>query len=86
MRQDQKLKVIKRDNTEEDWSDDKLITSLLKSGLSTESAKEIKLTLCNYLNSLRTRKVASSEIRKEVVKLIENKFPVESTNYTTYIK
>ena len=81
------LKVIKRNGGTEPWNDDKIITSIGKSGLDIKKAEDISKGIKIYFkNNSPNSEVASSEIRDKVLEELKDIDPVASESYKIYKK
>ncbi|OGM20237.1 hypothetical protein A2955_01870 [Candidatus Woesebacteria bacterium RIFCSPLOWO2_01_FULL_37_19] len=81
------LKVKKRDESLEDWSNDKLIASMTKAGVEVVDAQRIALEIKNWVsqNSIDGH-VNSDELRDKVIEMLKNDFPLEADSYSIFKK
>ena len=81
------LKVKKRDESLEDWSNDKLIASVTKAGVEVVDAQRIALEIKNWVsqNSIDGH-VNSDELRDKVIEMLKNDFPLEADSYSIFKK
>lgn len=79
--------IEKKDSKKEVFSYDKLIASILKTGVPMENAKQIsdKITLW-VKESSKKGNVKSNEIRNKVIDELSNDFPSEADSYQVYVK
>lgn len=81
------LNVQKRDGKEEDWSDDKLVTSIAKAGLEIKESEKLGADIKAYFASKKERSsVSSLEIRDKVLEELEKIDPVSSDTYKVFKK
>jgi transcriptional regulator NrdR family protein len=79
------LFVIKNDGEKEVFSDDKLVTSIAKSGIDIKEAETIANGIKSYFegNSI-DNEINSSDIRNEVVEELHKVDSVASASYDNY--
>jgi ATP cone domain. len=81
------IKIIKRDKTIEEWSSDKLLSSLLSAGVALSEAKAIEQQIELYILKLQNGKpIESSKIKSIVAKFLENDYPAEASQYSNFKK
>jgi transcriptional regulator NrdR family protein len=79
------LIVIKNDGDKEDFSDDKIVTSIAKSGMDIRESERIANDIkTHFENSSIDNEVKSSDIRKKVVEELLKVDSVASSSYDTY--
>jgi transcriptional regulator NrdR family protein len=78
------ITVIKRDKTQEEWSDDKLITSLIRCGINSKDSSEIvEKVKKNYKNDTF---VDSSDIKSKTTEVINLTHPENALLYANFQK
>lgn len=81
------LKVRKRDGALEDWSFDKALTSISKTGLPIDQAENITVLLEAWLrNHAHNGIVNSVDIRDKIIELLTSQDPVARESYRDYKK
>lgn len=81
------LTVIKRDGNVENWSDDKIVTSIGKTGVSIKDAENISSNVKKrILNNSKDSKISSTKIRKKVIEELQNFNPTAADSYGSYKK
>ncbi|HLI46358.1 MAG TPA: ATP cone domain-containing protein [Geobacterales bacterium] len=66
-----KIKVTKRDGSEEDFVPEKLIVSILKTGAPPEVARKITFVIIGKLLENNTEKISTKELMKETLILLK---------------
>lgn len=83
----QNLQIIKKDNTLEEWSQDKLIASLTRAGIPAHDATEIAGRIHSWaIESAIDNKVMSTKIRDKVIQEIVTAYPAEADSYQAFQK
>jgi hypothetical protein len=82
------LRVRKQDGSVESWNEDKLITSIARSGLNIDSAQKVADTLQTWAikQSSKTTVIDSSKLREKVIEILEAEYPLVANTYKTYKK
>jgi len=71
----------------EEWSDDKLIASIQKTGVSTDDAQEIANKVKDWVKANTKNNIIDSvQIRDKVVELLKVNFPAEADSYQAFKK
>lgn len=82
-----KLKVKKRDTSLEDFSYDKIIASLTKTGLSVKDAELVTQDIVGWaISNAVDNTITSVELRDAIIKRLSQEFPVEADSYSIYKK
>lgn len=66
-----KIKVLKRDGSEEEFIPEKLVVSILKTGASIEVARKITYIVIGKLLEKGVEKVSSKDLMKETLSLLK---------------
>ena len=83
----EEIKVLKREGGIESWNYDKVLTSIVKAGMSVTEAEKVALKIHDW-----TKKAASDEIitsnaiRDKVIELLNENNPIVSETYRAYKK
>ena len=81
------LQVVKREGGQEDWSMDKLVTSITKSGVELEEAKQVAALVESWaLRSSANGQISWSQIRDKVTQFLRVVDPVAASAYESYKK
>lgn len=81
------LQVKKRDGSLEPWNIDKLITSMVRTGVPMQEAQRIASEIENWAKaSAQNAEITSVEIRDKVIDMLSAEFPTEAENYKSYKK
>jgi transcriptional regulator NrdR family protein len=80
------ISVRKRDGRVEAWSNDKLITSIGKSGVDIEMAEKVSGKIESWANEESSGVISSSEIRDKVIEELKLVDEAASDNYQVYKK
>jgi hypothetical protein len=79
------IMVMKREGGEEEWSFEKLLASIGKSGVevyaSTEIARRIEAWAKDPVNN---GKVTSTQIRDKVIEFLTPSYPAQADSYAAY--
>lgn len=82
-----KVTVVKRDGEKQEFSYDKLITSILKTGVPMSEAEVLSTNLQNWIKSnSKNNQISSTEIRDKIIEFLSKDFSVEADNYQVYVK
>jgi hypothetical protein len=81
------MKVKKRDGSTEDWSLDKVVTSVSKTGVPLEDAKEIAQSIETWATENAVEgSIESTKLRDKVAELLRPDYPAEANSYLAYKK
>ena len=81
------LKVRKRDGTVEPWSYDKVLNSIVKSGLTLDQADNVILILEAWARNSTTNNIVNSiDIRDKVIEIVRTVDPIAADTYQIYKK
>ena len=83
----QELKVRKRDQSEEDWSYDKLLASIGKAGVEIKEAQIIASKIESWAGSSSENGIVDSEkLREKVFEVMKDTHPAEADSYQVFRK
>lgn len=81
------LKVRKRDGTVEDWSFDKALNSIAKSGFPVDKAENVTVILEAWMrNHTNKGTIDSVDIRDKIIALLTAQDPLAASAYQDYKK
>jgi 2-phosphoglycerate kinase len=81
------LKVKKRDGDVEPWSYDKLLSSIVKSGVELQAAKKIATEIESWAKKVANENLMNSiSVRDKVIELVGKVDPVAADTYSIYKK
>lgn len=80
------VKVVKRDGSTEEFDKDKLVVSVIKSGLTNEEAEELYVKVENWLGGVEEESIASTAIRDKVIEIMKEGNPIAAGSYESYLK
>lgn len=80
------ISVRKKDGGMEEWSNDKLVTSIGKSGVDIKTAEEIANRVASWSNKSSQDTISSTEIRDKVISELKTVDEVASEAYRLYKK
>lgn len=81
------LQVVKREGGQEDWSMDKLLTSITKSGVNMEEAKQVAALVESWAQrSAANGQISWTQIRDKVIQFLKVVDPIAASAYESYKK
>jgi transcriptional regulator NrdR family protein len=79
--------VVKRDFVKEPYSYDKIIFSILKSGVPMANAEGLSKKVETWvLENTKKGEIKSSQLRDKIIEVMSKDFPGEADTYKTYVK
>ena len=79
------LKIQKRDGSIENWSEDKIVTSIAKAGVPLNEAETYAAKLKSWAKTNSNNgTLRSTQLRDSVIAEIEASYPAEAENYKVY--
>jgi 2-phosphoglycerate kinase len=81
------INVNKRSGSTEEFSFDKLVNSIAKTGLDIKDSEKVALKVQGWVTKNKVNNsVKSADLREQVIKNLESQFPIEKENYEDYSK
>lgn len=78
--------VVKREGEEEAWNEDKIVTSMIRSGANGDEAMKATEKVKEWIQSNSNGKVSSIELRDKIIEELHSVNPVASETYRVYKK
>ncbi len=81
------LKITKRQGEIEDWSDDKILTSIMRAGASSEESQKVSLSVKQWAaQNAEDGKISSTNLRDQVIHQLALVNPIAANTYQFYKK
>lgn len=79
------LKITKRQGGVDHWSDDKIITSIMRAGASSEESRQVTQSVKDWAEkNADDGKINSTQLRDQVIKQLKLVNPLAANTYQLY--
>lgn len=82
----QKIAIVKRDGSKEEWNVDKLIASMIKAGTNSENSQNVASQIKEEVEKSGKEQISSVSVRDMVIKKLSKVDSLSAQTYKDYKK